>query len=338
MSGSRRLKPVARAQRTRPPVGVGTDHSVVPLPLCPITRQPALRRVQRFSVSLLADLWRSASGVDISALYQGIAHIGLYEAACGLFFFDPMIPGDHRFYDSFYGGLHAHKVMNGRLMERVEFRHAASLIPPGASVLDVGCGSGAFARHVQHAHYHGLDPYAPRDADTAVIRETLEAHAWRHAGTYDVVCAFQVIEHTSDPRGFAERLMRLLRPKVLLILCAPLHPSPLTEIPNFLNNVPPHHLTWWNTRAFSALAEQLALRPVEIADLPASPHNALVPWVHKFSFCRSGKAPDERYIAHRWSWHINLAVSYALGRASDTLLPMPRSANPIDVFMAARKP
>jgi SAM-dependent methyltransferase len=106
-----------------------------------------------------------------------------------------------------------------------------------------------------------------------------------------------VIEHTSDPRGFAERLMRLLRPKGLLILCAPLHPSPLTEIPNFLNNVPPHHMTWWNTRAFSALAEQLALRPVEIAELPASPHNALVPWVHKFSFCRSGKAPDERYIA-----------------------------------------
>jgi SAM-dependent methyltransferase len=318
-------------------MGVGTTTSAASLPLCPITRQPALRRVQRFSVRLLADLWRRASGVDISALCQGIAHIGLYESHCGLFFFDPMIPGDGRFYDSFYGGSHAQKVLNARFMERVEFRRAARLIPPGAAILDVGCGNGAFAQHVPHARYHGLDPYAPRDADPAVIRETLDAHGLRHAGTYDVACAFQVIEHTSDPLAFAERLTRLLRPNGLLILCAPLHPSPLTEIPNFLNNVPPHHLTWWNTRAFSALAAQLELRPIEIAELPASPHNALVPWVHKFSFCRSGQVPDERYIAHRWSWHLNLAVSYALGRAADMLFPLPRSAKPIDVFMAARR-
>ena len=337
MSGTRRLKSLARAQRKTPPPGVTAIASAAPLPLCPITKQPALRRVQRFSVSLLTDLWRRAFGVDIAGLYQGISHIGLYEAHCGLFFFDPMIPGERRFYDSFYGALHAQNVITARLRERVEFRRAANLIPAGASVLDVGCGNGAFGRLVPHAHYRGLDPYAPRDADTAVIRETLETHAEHHRGAYDVVCAFQVIEHTSDPRGFAERLIRLLRPNGLLIVCAPLHPSPLTEIPNFLTNIPPHHMTWWNTRAFCALVEQLDLRPLEIAELPASPHNALVPWVHKFSFCRSGKAPDERYIAHRWSWHINLAVSYALGRAADTLLPMPRSARPIDVFMAARR-
>jgi len=189
-----------------------------------------------------------------------------------------------------------------------------------------------------HAKYCGLDPYAPPTAPSQILRETLTDHARSNAAKYDVVSAFQVIEHIPDPLGFATALVQLLRPGGLLILCAPLHPSRLTEIPNFVLNLPPHHLTWWNTKAFAALAGALNLEPIDITELPPSPHAAIVDWMHRLSWARSDPPPAECYFAHRWSWHLNLAVSYGLARIADKVLPPPASKRPYDVFIAARRP
>jgi SAM-dependent methyltransferase len=306
-------------------------------PPCPLTGRPAKRRVHGFSTNVLLKAWRTSGAGDLSHLLGGQRQVALYESDTGLFYFDPMVAGDGAFYGKFYEHLRAHERFNLRLMSRVEFRHAASLIPVGARVLDVGCGSGAFAAHLAHANYVGLDPFAPGDAPDYVLRESLQEHAARKPGSYDVVTAFQVVEHMADPRGFAERCIHLLRPGGLLILCAPLHPSPLTDIPNFLLNFPPHHLTWWNCRAFAALADVLGLEPVDISELPFSPHAGIIGWLHRFSLIKTPPAPKERYFAHRWSWHFNLLLAYGLARLADRALPPPRSFRSVDVLMAARK-
>lgn len=211
-------------------------------------------------------------------------------------------------------------------------------VGPGMRVLDVGCGIAGFRTHLPHARYTGLDPYAPPAAPDCVVRESLPDHAAHNAGAYDVVTAFQVIEHVPDIVGFARDMVTLLRPGGLLILCGPLHPSRLTEIPNFVLNLPPHHLSWWNKPAFAALAEVLGLVPVEVTELPPSPHAAIVDWLHRFSLARSDPPPRECYFAHRWSWHFSLAASYALARIADRLLPPPPSTRPYDVLLAARRP
>jgi len=72
-------------------------------------------------------------------------------------------------------------------------------------------------------------------------------------------------------------------------------------------------------------------------DLPVT-HEALIFWMRIFSLAHPDTARNERYFAHRWSWHLNLAWCYGLGRLAAKLLPSPKSAQPIDVFMAARKP
>jgi SAM-dependent methyltransferase len=261
----------------------------------------------------------------------------LYESPAGLYFFDPPIAGDGDFYRRFYTRIGGHELINKRLPLRVEYRHAAKLVPEGASVLDVGCGMAGFGTHLPHAQYRGLDPYAPAEAPAQVVRETLATHALRNSGTYDVVSAFQVIEHVPDPLGFARDLVGLLRPGGLLILCGPLHPSRLTEIPNFVLNLPPHHLTWWNTKALATLAAVLRLEVVEIVELPPSPHAAIVDWMHLLSLARTQPPPTECYFDHRWSWHLNLAVSYGLARLADRWLSPPKSSRPYDVFLAARK-
>jgi SAM-dependent methyltransferase len=307
------------------------------LPPCPLTGRPAKRRVHGFATGPLLAVWRVAGAGDLSRLFGDTPQVVLYESDTGLFFFDPMTEGDEGFYKTFYRRSRAYARLDRRMISRVEFRHAAALIPAGANVVDVGCGMGAFSAHVGHASYVGLEPFAPNGAPDVVLRETLEQHVERKAGRYDVVTAFQVIEHVVDPKGFARKCMDLLRPGGMLILCAPLHPSPLTEVPNFPLNFPPHHLTWWSRSAFTELATILDVELIEITELPFSPHLSIVGWLRRFSRVRLPPAPRERYFAHRWSWHANLAFAYALANIADRVLPPPGSLQPIDVLMAARK-
>lgn len=305
---------------------------------CPITGAPPVRRIQTLSKSLVRDIWRFGQGVDVSALLKDVGGFSLYESPTGLVYFDPMVVGDGAFYSSYYAKWDVHDALTFRSDTRVDYVHTAKHVPAGAKVLDIGCGPGVFRRHLPHAHYTGLDPYAGPDVDDVVIRETLEEHAAKNPGAYDVVCAFHVIEHVADPRRHAELMAQLVRPGGLVVLAGPLYPSPLTEIPNLPLNMPPHHVTWWNPRAFSALAEKLGLEVVEATTTPPSPHQNTFFWLHKLLFRRTSDSPDERYFAHRWAWHASIALAYLGATIAGRLLPLPASAKPMDAYLVARKP
>lgn len=308
------------------------------LPPCPITGRPARRRVHGVSTRALLAMWRFAGAGDLRHLFPDSRQVVLYESDTGLCFFVPAVPGDAGFYRRFYATHAAHATLGAHPEARLEFITAARHIAAGAKVLDVGCGSGAFRQHLQPGTYRGLDPYAANGAEADIIRQSLAEHLEEGDARYDVVTAFQVIEHVADPLAFTRQLVALLRPGGTLIVCVPLHPSPLTEIPNFLINAPPHHLTWWTASACRALAEALALDTVDVVELAASPHEAIVYWMHRCSLLRARAAGDERYFAHRWSWHLNLVVSYLLARAATALLPAPRGGRPCNVMLVARRP
>jgi 2-polyprenyl-3-methyl-5-hydroxy-6-metoxy-1,4-benzoquinol methylase len=308
------------------------------LPPCPITGRPARRRVHGVSTRALLAMWRAAGAGDLSRLFPEAPQVVLYESDTGLYFFTPMLAGDADFYRRFYATHAAHATLSAHSEARREFVYAARHIAAGSRVLDVGCGSGAFREHLPQCTYRGLDPYAEAGAAGDVIRQSLPEHVEEARGRYDVVTAFQVIEHVADPLGFARQLLSLLRPGGTLIVCAPLHPSPLTEIPNFLINAPPHHLSWWTASACQALAEAIGVEAVEIVEIPASSHDseAIVHWMHRFSLLRARPGLDERYFAHRWGWHLNLVVSYLLARLAMPLLPSPKGGRPCSVMLVAR--
>ncbi len=307
------------------------------LPPCPLTGKPALRRVHGVAAGTIEGIWRFGQGVDVTRLLAGHDRLALYESPTGLYFFEPRIVGDGRFYADYYRRWRVHEQLTLCSESRVDYIRAAGYIQPGAEAIDVGCGPGVFRHHLPHAHDTGLDPYAGPGADAAIVRETLEAHAQRRPASYDVATAFHVIEHVADPRRHAELMVSLLKPGGLLILAAPLHPSPLTEIPNLPINIPPHHVTWWNPQAFRALAAELGLTVVEASELPPSPHQGLFYWLHRLLLRRTDPPPNERYDAHRWAWHASLAIAYPLARVAHRIKAMPGGARPIDAFLVARK-
>jgi SAM-dependent methyltransferase len=304
-------------------------------PNCPITGRPAVRLIQKIHPKLLTKLWRHAGRVELGHLLLPAGAIGLWESPCGLAFFHPAIEGDEALYPAVYRNIGADRwLLNDRDGGRAEFGAAAALIRPGERVLDVGCGEGAFRRHIPESIYTGLDPFAPEDRGAHVVRESLEAHAARHAGCYDVVCAFQVLEHTADPLSLARGMARLLRPGGLFIVAVPSWPSPIVEIPNFPSNAPPHHLSWWNVEALQALSAELGLQALVARDLPAQPDHKLIHWLQWLSPVKA-KGP---YWRHAWSWHASLIFAFLAARIIAPFIPLPPGARSIDCFLAARKP
>lgn len=301
---------------------------------CPITGDAATL-VQEVSAGLLRGLWRRSFGVE-AALPAG--RIGLWRSPCGLVFFAPAEEGDGAFYEALYRRLDAGGRLRAAGRDRAEYPHAAARIRDGDAVLEVGAGAGAFARLVPGVRHVGLDPNPAAHADRAadIRAESLAGHAAAHPAAYDAAVAFQVIEHVADPLGFAADMARCLKPGGVLMLGAPVWPSAMTAIPDFVFNAPPHHLSWWSAPAMRALAGRLGLVVEETRLLPPVPAQPLIHWMGRLAPI---KAPAEGpWFAARRSWYASLAVAALAGRLAAALLPLPRNAAPMFVLLVARKP
>ncbi len=300
---------------------------------CPLTGAPHSRRVQSISAAFLADLWRYSFGVEARDQFAGIDRIGLWESPAGLLFFDPPMPGDREFYRRFYRRVSMHERLSGPDSVRKEFALAASHVPPGARLLDVGCGEGGFRRYVPNAHYTGLDPnFGGVQPD--VLAEEIGPHAAANPERYDVVCAFQVLEHVPDPVSFARQMASALRPGGRLLIGVPQFPSLMTAIPNFVLNAPPHHLTLWSEKALATLCDRLGLVRTAVEPIPVSRDMSQIYWMGR----AAPKFRSGRLFRHAWSWHGGLLWSYCAGRVLDVLRPIPATAGPLGLLLVADKP
>ena len=298
-------------------------------PPCPITGKPATRLIQDIPRSLLIYLWRYSGRVELGHLLGGKGPIRLWESPCGLAFFDPMIEGDGALYPAFYRNTFADRwLLNDPGAERAEFQVASTMIGAGEQVLDVGCGQAAFARHVPHARYVGLDPYAPASSGPEILRRDIHTHAAEAPEAYDAVCAFQVLEHSAEPLTVARAMVRALRPGGLFFVGVPNWPSPLVEIPNFPANAPPHHLTWWTPAALrTGPGRGVDGRTAAAEAAQADPLDGL------FLTDQGGRAllPQGLVMASQRARRL-----LACGRARPR--PEAARARSLDCFVAARKP
>jgi len=301
-------------------------------PLCPVTGEPARRLVQWVPARLLTELWRIELQVDVKPSFGGQEEFGLWESPTGLYFFDPALEGDHAFYQQLYRHMVERKLWS-QDGARSEFRLAATRIRPGDHVLDVGCGFAAFRRTIPQARYVGLEPNLAGD-NAEVLDQSLADHLREHAGAYDAVCAFQVMEHLTAPRQMFADMVRAAKPGGLLIVGVPQVPSAITRIPNFLINAPPHHLTWWTKDALAALATRCGAAVESIDNVAWSEFDALIYWIERCSPIRC----RDIHFRHAWSWHAATVVGLLLGRLLRAVMPCPATRDEgAGLLMVARK-
>lgn len=196
--------------------------------------------------------------LDVARLFADTPQVTLYrDQETGLSFFHPMILGDADFYaalgcmDGYYPTV------------KREFALARPHIPHGARFCEIGAGAGYFRDHIPDNPYVGLDlsPQAVSMAKTrqvTVLAEDGRDHARRHPHAYDVVAAFQVIEHVADPLSFFRMMLDLVRPGGKIMLSTPNAQAFISRCRDVLN-MPPHHVTWWEDETWVWLRHHFGL-------------------------------------------------------------------------------
>jgi SAM-dependent methyltransferase len=113
----------------------------------------------------------------------------------------------------------------------------------GAKVLDVGAGSGALSSRLIAA---GFDVEAA-DVDPSDIAVNCRSHAWDASsmnlqplteGTFDAVCAVEMLEHIENPLQALRNMRALLKPSGVLVVSTPNTTHPRSRIKFLLKGAP----------------------------------------------------------------------------------------------------
>jgi SAM-dependent methyltransferase len=224
-------------------------------------------RLERLAKETVAELW-SALGVVVQ-ISSDLDY--RHCRGCGLRFFSPLITGDQAFYEELQ------RFSWYYLEEKPEYDLAMSYLPKTGSILEIGAGKGAFAKHLTSHEYVGLEfsEQAIRFAKERgihLIAESVEDFARAHPGSsFSVVCAFQVLEHVADPHSFLESAVRLLAEEGRLIIAVPAHDSYLGWVVDSPLNLPPHHVTHWSNETLRAVGSIFGLRLLALVNEELSP-------------------------------------------------------------------
>ncbi|MBW8816097.1 MAG: class I SAM-dependent methyltransferase [Caulobacterales bacterium] len=131
-------------------------------------------------------------------------------------------------------------------------------IPSDARILEVGCGTGGNLGMLSHfGHVVGLEPdeesraYAARETGVPVVGGFLPEPVPEFEAPFDVIAAFDVIEHLDRDLDSVAALMRLLKPGGRIISTVPAHAWMWSE-----HDVVHHHKRRYRREDFVALFQK----------------------------------------------------------------------------------
>ena len=110
----------------------------------------------------------------------------------------------------------------------VEWLQAGGCLPKTGSLLDIGCGNGAFLRAFYKSNPHWQTCGLELDARNKVVIESIPGVTALHVGSidslqvhFDLIVLIHALEHIPDPIGYLQALRSLLKPGGLLLIEVP---------------------------------------------------------------------------------------------------------------------
>ncbi|MGF1510351.1 MAG: class I SAM-dependent methyltransferase [Myxococcota bacterium] len=213
-----------------------------------------MHRSWTVSRDVLRCLWLGL-GVDARRMFETAPEISRWTCArCRLWIHLPAVAGDSAFYESLLAkhwysvpGKFEHREALRILRRRFSSSNPdlESTVPPPSSrrwrALDRGAGR------------------CPLPATSWLTVETREPPVSKPP--FDVVCAFQVLEHVASPIRFLAECVDWVRPGGFVVVGVPAADSYLARMCSLPLDLPPHHVTGWTERALETALLRVGLVP-----------------------------------------------------------------------------
>ncbi len=237
---------------------------------CILCKSEKVKNIQRISTNLIIDLYQNELNIDVASEFAKVQYLDSLRCNhCRLLFFEPKMPGSEQFYEDLQ------KLESVYYSDsRPEFFEALKFIDKNDKVLEIGAGSASFAEKLDSQNYVGLE-YNQEAIDKAkgkgitLIKESIENFSIHNLEQFDVVCSFHVLEHVSNPYTYIESSLKALKKGGKFICAVPCSDSFYSSNHNHVLNMPPHHITRWNTKTFKHLSEtfNLEVKSLYITDV-----------------------------------------------------------------------
>jgi len=213
--------------------------------------------VKRVAAAHIAAMYMIRSGVDISRHFGAHRQIDQYRCReTGMLFWRPeSVAGNEEFYQELSsGGAEYYRAW------RWEYDLLDRYLTPDVRLLEVGCGRGFFLERAQGRVRGAMGIEFNRQAIADKVTSwpiedvMVEEVARNRPASFDVVCAFHVLEHVTAPDAFIRGCLDCLRLGGRLILSVPNHQN-VTHL-NGLDvfDFPPHHINQFTPDAISKIA------------------------------------------------------------------------------------
>ncbi len=206
--------------------------------------------------------YRDEYNMDVQAYFKNVNTVYLYECdtTAYQFFYPFSLAGDQAFYE------HLQKFEWYYMPWKWEHQTVLEQLKEDDRVLEIGCAQGSFLDKLRQSNRVAigleLNPKAIAQAHPLSIiwQETVEEHALKTAGYYDVVCSFQVMEHIPHIKQALEATCTCLKKNGRLFISVPNNASFLGLDPWNTLNLPPHHMGKWDEKSLKNLEKVLPLK------------------------------------------------------------------------------